>query len=69
MIIYSTRCTNIKFIMKTVLSLLAAASAIFESITNASAIPAKDISVKRQSCENTATSRDCWGDYDLTTNW
>jgi hypothetical protein len=55
--------------MKTILSLLAAASAIFAGITNASVIPAKDINVKRQSCENTATSRDCWGDYDLTTNW
>jgi hypothetical protein len=56
--------------MKTVLSLLAAASAIFGGFANASAIPTtKDISVKRQSCENTATSRDCWGEYNLNTNW
>lgn len=23
----------------------------------------------RQSCENTATSRDCWGDYSIDTNY
>jgi hypothetical protein len=25
--------------------------------------------IKRQSCDNTATSRDCWGDYSIDTNW
>lgn len=24
---------------------------------------------KRASCTNTATSRDCWGDYSIDTNW
>jgi hypothetical protein len=23
----------------------------------------------RASCEHTATSRQCWGDYDISTNW
>lgn len=23
----------------------------------------------RQSCDNTATSRDCWGDYSIDTNY
>jgi FtsP/CotA-like multicopper oxidase with cupredoxin domain len=55
--------------MKTTLSLLAAASAIFGVLTNAAVIPSKNVEVKRASCENTATSRDCWGDYDLSTNW
>lgn len=33
---------------------------------------AKDAEVNlkpRQSCENTATSRDCWGDYSIDTNY
>ena len=55
--------------MKAVLSVLAAASALFTRVSNASAIPAKDVAVKRESCDNTATSRQCWGDYDLDTDW
>lgn len=27
------------------------------------------IVAKRASCDNTATSRDCWGDYSIDTNW
>lgn len=34
-----------------------------------SALKAEDVQVKRASCDNTATSRNCWGDYDLNTNW
>lgn len=29
----------------------------------------KVASAKRASCDNTATSRDCWGDYSIDTNW
>lgn len=56
--------------MKSNFSLLAAASTLFGSLVNGIAIPSKDIvPTKRAACDNTATSRQCWGDYDLTTNW
>lgn len=29
----------------------------------------KEAPTKRASCDNTATSRDCWGDYSIDTNW
>lgn len=49
-----------------------ALAAIFTHRATASVIPALDVEVapaKRASCENSATSRDCWGDYDLSTNY
>lgn len=39
----------------------------------AAALPATDnagsVVAKRASCQNTPTSRDCWGDYNIDTNW
>lgn len=51
--------------------LIAAATVLF-SQAHTAAVPAvqpKDVQVKRASCDNTATSRNCWGDYDLNSNW
>lgn len=50
---------------------------IFATATLASALPSFDLFQRdaeatlkpRQSCENTATSRDCWGDYSIDTNF
>ena len=52
--------------------LIAAAAVLFYQ-AHAAAVPAtiqpKDVNVERASCDNTATSRNCWGEYDLNTNW
>jgi hypothetical protein len=48
------------------------AAALLASHALASVIPNLVESVvpqKRADCDNTATSRDCWGEYDLSTNW
>ena len=60
--------------MKAVPAFLALAAAL-ASVSSAGVIPFGDVevmkpeNVKRQSCENTATSRSCWGDYSIDTNW
>ena len=60
--------------MKAVSAFLALAAAL-ASVASAGVIPLGDVevmkpeNVKRQSCENTATSRSCWGDYSIDTNW
>jgi hypothetical protein len=61
--------------MKVATAFLASATALFANSVTASVIPIGDVSVvengniKRQSCVNTATSRECWGDYSIDTNW
>jgi hypothetical protein len=61
--------------MKYIAAFLASASVILAGLTTASVISSGHVSVveneirKRQSCENTATSRNCWGDYSIDTNW
>ena len=60
--------------MKAVPAFLASA-ATMASAAFASVIPFGDVevmkpeNVKRQFCEHTATSRGCWGDYSIDTNW
>ena len=60
--------------MKAVPAFLAMGTAFLASVTSASVIPFGEVmkqenNVKRESCENTGTSRDCWGDYSIDTNW
>ena len=61
--------------MKVATAFLASATVLLTNTVTASAIPIGDVSVvengniKRQSCVNTATSRECWGDYSIDTNW
>ena len=54
----------------TVVTLLA--SPFFHSLASAIPFPSGDSSLllrQSASCENTATSRSCWGDYSIDTDW
>jgi hypothetical protein len=45
--------------------------AMFFYQSSASVIPdtTKELSPRATSCENTATTRSCWGNYSLDTDW
>ncbi len=54
--------------MKTTLALLAASTSLASAIPLSSTSKGPSLNT-RQSCENTATSRSCWGDYSIDTDW
>lgn len=47
---------------------LIVASAIF-ALSSALGIPKENSLLPRASCEHTATSRSCWGDFDIDTDY